>query len=700
MTLNKLVMLGVFLAGSNYFFAQYSGGSGTTANPYLISTAQDLIDLSETVADFDKHFLQTNDINMSITSSLNGGLGFKPIGDFMAPTCFVGTYDGGNYKIIDLYIDRPNQIGVGLFGYFGNAGNGAIRNVNIEASNSVYINGQSRVGGLVGMAQSGVIENCSVGYSQITGDSDLGGLVGRMSLTLVTNCRVIVSSIYSFSTTQAMNIGGLVGAAHDAQIVRSYSSGYGLNFAFSGLNAGQGNVFGRNNVGGVVGVLEGGSTVNECFSTMHIIASTVTTGHNGLGGIAGRMQWSNNVISNSYFHGAVKGGNRIGGLVGVNNDPPNSITNCYVVAQIDMNANEKGAFVGGGAIPNTLTNNFFSNAINSGLNAFFHATTPNPAGISGMTRAQMKTEATYSNANWAIPSIWQISNCTNAGYPYLTALSNTVFTDIWFAEFAIPDQCQGRLFELPLTSNDGIEGTWTSAYNPNQTETYTFVANSYECAYDTEVTITILPAQTSLTIEEACSSFNWNGNEYTQSGTYEVVFEGIAPNGCDSIAILQLTITNIAISVTEDDGILHASQSALNSYQWIDCETNQPIAGATSSSFQPLQSGEYAVLVSDGTCEVQSACVTYVIGGVDPVGINEFESISFNAFPNPMLHEVTIQSSTSVSALHGELRGTNGVLISTFEFSGNSITLSTEKLSSGVYFVSFSGLNTVIKLVK
>lgn len=700
MTVNKLVILGLFLTGSNYFFAQYSGGSGTSANPYLISTAQDLIDLSETVTDFDKHFLQTNDINMSITGSLNGGLGFKPIGDFMAPTCFVGTYDGGNHKIIDLYIDRPNQVGVGLFGYFGNAGNGTIRNVVLEANNSFYVNGQSRVGALVGMTQSGLIENCSVEYCAIQGDSDVGGLAGQINSTLVSNCRVIISSISSFSTTLSMNVGGLVGSALDAQIVQSYTSGYGLNFQFSSSGSGQGNVFGRSNVGGVVGILQGESTVNECFSTMHIIASTVTIGHNALAGIVGRIQNSNNVISNSYFHGAVKGGNRIGGLVGVNDNTANSIINSYVVAQIDMNANEKGAFVGGGAIPNTLTNNFYSNVINSGLNAFFHNTTPNPAGISGMTRAQMKTEATYSNANWAIPTIWQISNCTNSGYPYLSALSNAVFTDIWFADFSIDDQCQGRIFELPLTSNDGIEGTWTTAYNPNQTETYTFVANSYECAYDTEVTITILPAQTSLTVEQACSSFTWNGSEYTQSGTYEVVFDGIAPNGCDSIAKLQLTITNIPISITEENDILHASQSTLNSYQWIDCETNQPIEGATSSSFQPLQSGEYAVLVSDGSCEAQSACVTYSVGGVDPVGINEFESLSFNAFPNPMLHEVTIQSSTLVSALHGELRGTNGMLIASFEFSGNSITLSTEKLSSGVYFVTFYGLNTVIKLVK
>ena len=44
--------------------AQYSGGHGTSADPYQIATAADLIALGETPTDYDKHFILTADIDL------------------------------------------------------------------------------------------------------------------------------------------------------------------------------------------------------------------------------------------------------------------------------------------------------------------------------------------------------------------------------------------------------------------------------------------------------------------------------------------------------------------------------------------------------------------------------------------------------------------------------------------------------------
>ena len=60
----------------------YSGGSGVAADPYLISTAADLVSLSSTSGDWDKHFRLEADLDMAAVA------GFTPIGN--------SAYDNGD----------------------------------------------------------------------------------------------------------------------------------------------------------------------------------------------------------------------------------------------------------------------------------------------------------------------------------------------------------------------------------------------------------------------------------------------------------------------------------------------------------------------------------------------------------------------------------------------------------------------------
>ena len=43
----------------------YSGGAGTVSNPYRIATASDLLELGSSWTDYDKHFIQVSNINLS-----------------------------------------------------------------------------------------------------------------------------------------------------------------------------------------------------------------------------------------------------------------------------------------------------------------------------------------------------------------------------------------------------------------------------------------------------------------------------------------------------------------------------------------------------------------------------------------------------------------------------------------------------------
>ncbi|BDB52412.1 LamG-like jellyroll fold domain-containing protein [Flavobacterium ammonificans] len=54
--------------------------------------------------------------------------------------------------------------------------------------------------------------------------------------------------------------------------------------------------------------------------------------------------------------------------------------------------------------------------------------------------------------------------------------------------------CSGGTISLPLTSNNGITGTWSPALNNTATTTYTFTPNNGQCGSTATMTISILPA--------------------------------------------------------------------------------------------------------------------------------------------------------------------------------------------------------------
>ena len=57
----------------------------------------------------------------------------------------------------------------------------------------------------------------------------------------------------------------------------------------------------------------------------------------------------------------------------------------------------------------------------------------------------------------------------------------------------IADVCIGTSLTIPTTSNNGITGTWSPAFDPNTTTTYTFNPDAGQCADNVDMTIGITP---------------------------------------------------------------------------------------------------------------------------------------------------------------------------------------------------------------
>jgi hypothetical protein len=177
---------------------------------------------------------------------------------------------------------------------------------------------------------------------------------------------------------------------------------------------------------------------------------------------------------------------------------------------------------------------------------------------------------------------------------------------------------------------------------------------------------------------------------HTSSGVYYDVLQNA--NGCDSVLALQVTILplpNVGVIVSP------TAITAINlnqSYQWIDCQTKQPIPGATNRIFEPVVAGSYAVIVDDGQCADTSRCV-FMANISAPIPAEPH----FAAYPNPTTGVVQLESDLSI--LRIEIQDLSGRTIQ--QLDGHPTQLDLSRFASGVYFLqlTFEGGGVTVKKV-
>jgi hypothetical protein len=228
----------------------------------------------------------------------NGRKGWQPIGTTAENDKFAGSFDGQGHKIYDLFINRPDESNVGLFGVVG--GGGVIENVGLI---NVTVTGYSVVGGLAGQNEGPVSNSYSSG--RVTGNSYVGGLAGHNSGN--------VSNSYSTGrVTGGWSVGGLAGQ-NEGPVSNSYSTG---------------RVTGNSYVGGLAGHNSG--NVSNSYSTGRV------TGNSYVGGLAGENEGA---VNNSYSTVRVTGNSYVGGLVGYN---IGTVSNSFWNTQTSGQANSDG----------------------------------------------------------------------------------------------------------------------------------------------------------------------------------------------------------------------------------------------------------------------------------------------------------------------------------------------------------------------
>jgi hypothetical protein len=142
------------------------------------------------------------------------------------------------------------------------------------------------------------------------------------------------------------------------------------------------------------------------------------------------------------------------------------------------------------------------------------------------------------------------------------------------------------------------------------------------------------------------------------------------------------SITELDTTVTQEGNTLTAQVTGV-SYQWIDCDTGEPIEGADQQSYEVTADGTYAVIITDGNCSQQSECIDVTLLGVQDYAL---EGITF--YPNPTTDRVNFDLPFTLDQGQLMLYDLSGQLIERISFEAtDKLELNMSRYATGIYLV-------------
>ena len=421
--------------------AQFSGkGSGTTDDPYLITTANEL---NQTRNNLEACYKLMRDIDLTEwLSENNPSQGWMPIGAKDEP--FKGTFDG-NGKTVKLFINRPDQENVGFMGVVDHA---TIKNLTVKGN----ITGKTSVGGIIGYCDlkygSG---DCEIENCHYVGNVNGGGIVGWISF---------YESKYSLGQIATIKNCSFTGKAK-AGIVYScgmvYIQGCKVNATIES----------EDHAGGIIGIISPGKTSvkstgsKEWFDHFSEVHDCSVSGHikgKNAGGIVGSSAAIK--IYNNLVTADVEGTNA-GGVLGERYN--NSINEKYVtiiknvIASTEIKGTNSVGRVSGTQYVTcgnngSLSTNYVINGLCVYLDDQKQTISDSPINGEICGKSVLAESATYEGLGWDMRKTWGMSSVTDL--PYLLCMGENAGAD---NETASPDNYDNTLMLGDLTTAAGKE---------------------------------------------------------------------------------------------------------------------------------------------------------------------------------------------------------------------------------------------------
>ena len=633
--------------------APVGGGSGTAEDPYLIATAQELVDFRDAVNDSAKK--STSKLCAKLTANIDlGNEAWTPIGkmtntysDYVA---FGGVFDGDGHTISGLKIDNSAQYQA-LFGYVKG---GTIKNLTVEGSVTTATTSSAYAAGIVAYGNPVTMETCmnrvtvtvtQKGYaagvaayantgSTITGCTNqgnisgvggyLGGIVGTASGVTITNCINNGDVVDSRrSDTYPYGVGGIAGSAISASRITNCGNAGAVTSHLK-------------NTGGVVGYFAG--TAEKCFNSGNV------TGIYATGGIVGNISSANTSVTDCYNTGSIlcnaptaqyKDSNAkgVGGIVGnpgSTSNKGNVVTNCYNAGTITNADAATTDITVGGVIGSSSANNYKGEATKnliSAENCYYLAAdglngdgaNAEAAGVTSKTAEELKASGmaallggSYIDQAGGYPMLgWQDPN---AEYTVTFTLSpSTAALTVWQGETTYwPDETGAfhlkngtYSYKVEAEERQTEEGTFTVAYG-GQSIAVTLKETLYDVVFTTAPADAVLSvtnkdnaAQTPLA-DGRTYRLPKSGNPYSYSarafgyadanGAYTVTGVDDAPNvTLDALARQPVTFG----TVTAEDGKEIMPLITVTSKDW----PSQTLTAEPTGGYL-LPNGEYSYTIS------------------------------------------------------------------------------------------------------
>lgn len=293
----------------------FAGGTGTEADPYLISNAQELAliasNVNNSVTDYlGVYFKQTANINLD-------GAAWTSIGYSKKALSFKGNYDGDHFTIYNILnvpedpTDEKYSIYNGLFGWVEGS---TIQNIQMVGGS---VTGTKYAGAVVGYLIGGTVYNCVSDIEFVTG-WQIGGVVGRAEKgesNLIKGC-VNHTKVYSMNDKDSSNafVGGIIGGSGNTEI--RYCANYGEIIASNATSYCV--------AGGIIGIQGASSSptlVDNCMDmgivSVNALDSTANIGAGGICGKAAHVSFAE--ITNCFTAGTYSSNKEdfVGGIAGL-----------------------------------------------------------------------------------------------------------------------------------------------------------------------------------------------------------------------------------------------------------------------------------------------------------------------------------------------------------------------------------------------
>ena len=416
-----LAILPVSLLTIKVSAADFYSGTGTSTNPYVISTKAHLNNIRYYPG---KYFTLKNNIVFSSSDFApggdfyNGGAGWLPIGPTSSSDgYFRASINGYGYSIygLKMNVTDPNVSYIGFFGKL----EGIIHELNFK---DVDITIANKKAGYVNCGiLSGVAKNAKVRYCEFSGkvnakvyDSTIfGSVAGILDDSELLYCKnyakITIESLKD--SVDYIQVGGLVGNIIEG-VVNEYCSNHGdifiEDFTYIQILS----------VGGIAGYLSFISEpVRYSYNTGKITHSTSKYPEVNIGHIGGIVGDSYSDISDCYNSGNIIGGAKkcyLGGVVG--RVYKSSIENCYnvgLISQSSWDPQEKVGALAGAVYPDSKgKNNHYLDNMNVGIPKA-SATIP----VTKRTDKEMRNKATFVGFDFS--NIWFIDLGLGYKYPQL-----------------------------------------------------------------------------------------------------------------------------------------------------------------------------------------------------------------------------------------------------------------------------------------